>query len=541
MQLRLLSICATVPLLAVAQVYSRAKDNVGLTDRLQMPRLPQEESVVDFAKSRPDVGTYTKAADQGATSLRGAGESIAGRAGESESFQDTQKAIAKAAGQEPKLGFSQVKDQNAACSCDCCQVTKLLPSHFVNRPGGQQVTSTCAKAQGAPDGIENPTCPTQCAADKDNKNLAAAPGPMDYMRFCNYNCRPVADMEGAQCIQLSNRLTKRVKASESGNGKDLFTEPVLGFGSGLGFGGATGVAKAGGDGKDKGKSNGNGNGNGNGQGGNKGSGGASGGNEEAKLKVVYDMRKLVAERLRSEAGAAVSAGASSAEAVRLNTYNTKQATKKLKKISAQTIALAGSLEGGVTGVEGAKQTAEEAERKTGNMLKQGHNFAASMMKKVKKLTEAAIKKAIAPCVQTAADNIAEGKNLDKPKNWDRVVAARAANPYMAAVTAAVQRTAEYRRLSEATHAKALAAQLQANALMPHINVMEAQGDKLQAVVDRNKAKNLLKSAQALQAEAQGYWNTAQNTNNQISKWQAAATQAAAYAAWDYKASEGAFK
>jgi len=527
MQFRLLTLCASVPLLAVAQVQGMPG-----TDRPEMPRFPNKDAAQEFAKTRPDVGTYTKAAGQGATSLRGAGES----------FQDVQKAIAKSAGQEQEVGFSQAQDQGTPCSCDCCQVTKLLPSHFVNRPGGGQVTSTCAKAQGAPDGIPNPTCPTQCAADKENKNLAAAAGPMDYMRFCNYNCRPVADMEGAQCIQLSNRLTKIVKASESGNGKDLLVEPVLGFGSGLGFGGAGKADTGGGKGDKKDKGNGSGNGNGSGGGGNKaGGGGNGGGNGEAKLKVVYDMRKLIAERLRSEAGAAVSAGASSAEAVRLNTYNTKQATKKLKKISAQTVALAGSLEGGVTGVEGAKVTAEEAERKTSNMLKQGHNFAASMMKKVKKLTEAAIKKAIAPCVQTAADNIAEGKNLDKPKNWDRVVAARAANPYMAAVTAAVQRTAEYRRLSEATHAKAVAAQLQANALMPHVNVMEAQGDKLQAVVDRNKAKNLLKSAQSLQAEAQGYWNTAQNTNNQIGKWQAAATQAAAYAAWDYKASEGAFK
>lgn len=485
----------------------------------------------DFAKTRPDVGTYTKVAGQGATSLRGAGES----------FQDVQKAIAKSAGQEQEIGVPQQDQGGTPCSCDCCQVTKLLPSHFVQRPGGGQVTSTCAKAQGAPDGIPDPTCPTQCAADKENKNLAAASGPLDYMRFCNYNCRPVADMEGAQCVQLSNRLEKIVQNSDSGNGKDLLVKPVLGFGSGLGFGGAGGADDGSGKDKGDGKGNGGGNGNGSGQGGNKGGGGASGGNGEAKLKVVYDMRKLIAERLRSEAGAAVSAGASSAEAVRLNTYNTKQATKKLKKISAQTVAMAGSLEGGVTGVEGAKQTAEEAERKTSNMLKQGHNFAASMMKKVKKLTEAAIKKAIAPCVQTAADNIAIGKNLDKPRYWDRVVAARAANPYMVAVTAAVQRTAEYRRLSDATHARAVAAQEQANALMPHVNIMEAQGDKLQAVVDRNKAKNLLKSAQALQAEAQGYWNTAQNTNNQIPKWQAAATQAAAYAAWDYKASEGAFK
>jgi len=257
-------------------------------------------------------------------------------------------------------------------------------------------------------------------------------------------------------------------------------------------------------------------------------------------QIVYDMRKLIAERLRSEAGAMVSAGASSAEASRLNAWNTKQAQTELVKVNARTAQASSILEGGVAAVEAAKVTAEEAERKTGNLLKESHVVAASMIAKVKKLTKAAIEKAIEPCVKTAAETRATGKHLDKPDDWMKVVAARAANPYQAAVTGAVQRVDEYSRMANGLHSRALAAIKQANFLMPHASIARAHGDVIEAANQKKQATNLLLTAKSLQAEAQGYWDTANAASMTIPKWQNAAAQAAAYAAWEYKANEQAF-
>lgn len=138
-------------------------------------------------------------------------------------------------------------------------------------------------------------------------------------------------------------------------------------------------------------------------------------------------------------------------------------------------------------------------------------------------------------------NRAEAKGLDKPDDWVKVVAARAANPYQKAVTEAVQRTAEYKRYADGLMNQAYGAQKQANTLIPHANILEAQGDVIGAVIEKKEVTNLLSKARSLSAEAASYWNTAQSTRETIPKWQMAASQAAAYAAWEYKNNAKAFR
>jgi len=424
----------------------------------------------------------------------------------------------------------------APCSCDCCQVSKLLPTDFVPQQSGGAITSICAKPS-VQEEYEDPTCPSQCAQDNSEGIIHAAKGELDYARWCHYSCQPLSDAEGAQCVQFPKSVIDQA-TSDGGNGKEVHLPPVMGVGSGMGFADAHHAAeekkkKAGAaesdvaDDKDPEK---------------KAAEEASSseekeGEEPAKLKVKYDMRQLVAERLRSEAGAMVSAGASSAEQVRLNLFDTKHAAEEAAKVGVSNNKVASTLEGDVTGVESAKDTAEESERKVRKALKKGHNFAAGMMKDISDLATAAIKKAISPYVDAEAGYRATGKHLDMPDDWVKVVSARAANPYQAAVTTAVQRTDEYKRAADKLHAKAVDAQQQANFLMPHVNMMQAQGDTVGAAVEKRHAEDLVNRAHDLQAEAQGYWNKASQARATIPGWQEAAQKAAAYAAWEYKTVE----
>jgi len=252
-----------------------------------------------------------------------------------------------------------------------------------------------------------------------------------------------------------------------------------------------------------------------------------------KLKIVYDMRKLIAERLRSEAGAAVASGAAAAERVRINEWTTKQNSIVLKKLRVQYAAMAGKVEEGVASIEANKNIADEAETKTKKGLAEGRIFASAIVKETRKLADEMIKQAVLPCSEQAANDRASAKGLDKPEDWVKVVSARAANPFQKAVTDAVSRTAEYKNLADGLMDQAYGAQKQANSLAPHVNVLEAQGDVIGATIERKQVTNLLGRARALQAEAKGYWNTAASTRETIPKWQMATSQAASYAAWDY--------
>jgi hypothetical protein len=253
------------------------------------------------------------------------------------------------------------------------------------------------------------------------------------------------------------------------------------------------------------------------------------------------MRKLIAERLRSEAGANVAAAAAAAERVRINEWTTKQNLDKLKKLRTQYAAIGGKVEVSVAGVEAAKNEAEEAEINTKKNLAAGRMFATKMVKDVRTLTDAAIKAAVAPCTEQDANNRAEAKGLDKPKDWVKVVAARAANPYQKAVTDAVLRTSEYKNLADGLMDQAYGAQKQANTLISHVNALEAQGDVIGATIEKKQVTNLLAKARSLQQQAAGYWNTAQSTRETIPKWQMAAAQAAAYSAWEYSNNAKAFR
>jgi len=434
------------------------------------------------------------------------------------------------------------------CSCDCCQVQKMLPASFVKKAGGETITSVCWKAEAdAGTHSESETCPSMCQISADNQILTSAEGSVDYKRFCNTNCRPLADTTGSACVAFSGKSYAEASntTETGGNGKELYPKPVFGLGSG--YAQATVKASAQAAAPEAATE-----------------AAAAAPEEQAaaaaesaapapaapekpkappteRLKVVYDMRKLIAERLRSEAGAAVASGAAAAERVRINEWTTKQNAELLKKLRVKYAAMAGKVEEGVAGIEADKNGADEAEKKTQKGLAEGRIFASVIAKETRKLADEEIKKAVGPCAEKAANDRAAAKGLDKPEDWVKVVAARAANPYQKAVTDAVGRTAEYKNAADGLMGQAYAAQKQANSLIPHVNVLEVQGDMIGATIERKQVTNLLGRAKALQAQAKGYWNTAQSTRETIPKWQMAASQAAAYAAWEYSNNAQAFR
>jgi len=449
----------------------------------------------------------------------------------------------------PDSLISDAMQTGTPCSCDCCQVQKMLPMEFVPQPSGEKITSQCWKASsdmgaGTDANVdEGGICPAQCQLGSDNKILTSPKGQIDYNRFCNYNCQPVTDAVGTACIQFSSEHYRDASNSEGGNGKEVYPVPVMGLNSGYEGPSSGGTAKSAGPAAEaapgeataaapaaaapaetpaeKAK--------------------AEAAAKAAKLKIVYDMRKLISERLRSEAGAAVAAGAAAAERVRINEWTAKKKAGLLTKLRTRVSQTAGKVEEGVAGVEADTNAAADSERQTQVALADGRIFATKMVLEVRTLADEAIKKAVEPCSALAARNRAEAKGLDKPEDWVKVVSARAANPYQVAVRDAVMRTAEYKNLADGIMGQAYGAQKQANTLISHVNVLEAHGDVIGATIEKKQVTNLLSRAKSLQESARGYWKTADDTRKTIPKWQMAAAQAAAYSAWEYANNAKAFR
>jgi hypothetical protein len=330
--------------------------------------------------------------------------------------------------------------------------------------------------------------------------------------------------------------------SPDGNGNALALTPVLGIGSGYvtlpptdwggdSSGDTSGTRRIFGDGgTDAGTGTGTG-----------GTTAQSATKPEDAVEIVYDMRKLIAERLRSEAGAAVAEAASSAERVRINKFKANQDLTKLKKLKTEVTKIAGKVEQSTSGVEKEKNDATESENKAKKAIVEGSTLAAEILKTTRKLADEEIRKQATPSAEQAAKVRAEAKGLNKPDGWNKVVAARAANPYQEAVSAAVQRTAEYKRLADGLMGKAYAAQKEANGLISHVNALEAQGDTLGAIIEKKQITNLLSRARSIAAEATTAQTIAERTREAIPKWQNAAQQAAAYADWEYKQNAAAFR
>jgi len=416
----------------------------------------------------------------------------------------------------------------------------MLPAEFIKLDTGQLLTSQCSKPLGhdTNEGI----CPDKCNLHAGNEILRTAQGPVDYQRFCNYNCRPETDAIGSPCKVFDKEWYEKAQTKE-GNGKEVHPEPILGIGSDW-FTKSGPDVYTGGVGVRGGLP--------------KGTYGAAGPGAEGeaaapeqkapelqkqdeKVAITYDLRKIISERMRSEAGASTAAAVAAGERVRINRWQAKKKTDSLINLRRKAAVGAGKVEEHAAGFEVHRREAEKFETQTRKKLAEGRMLATNMMAQVRKLADAAIEKAVAPCAQQAARDRAKAKGLDKPPDWVKVVAARAANPYQKAVTDAVQRTAEYKNLADSQMNQAYGAQKQANTLIAHVNTLEAQGDAIGAAIERKQASDLLTKAKSLANAAAGNWKTAQKTRLTIPKWQMAAQQAAAYASWEYSNNARVFR
>jgi len=387
------------------------------------------------------------------------------------------------------------------CSCDCCQTVPRMPS--------EQTASLEFKCSGAPPDQQTDICPASCSASTADVVLTAAEEGMEYNRYCQYKCKPATMTVGSECVRLDAMETQKTFEFD-GNGDA--NSGILGAASNESTSWGNEMSTRAASQQEEQQS--------------------LEAAQSLKESIHYDVQAVIENRLRAETASAMArASAAEARAKADLAAADRAATEAAKADGVGRFGAAGqeaSVEAAAA-EEAARRSALEAERN----LQQIEVVAKNTAQNAAKDAVAEIKKQAAAPAKELAETDAKLWGWDKPKFWPKVEAVRAADPYQASMTVAVQRMGEYEGYAQGELGKAKGDQAKAIGLASQANAMEAQGDKMGAETLRHEIDGLLGSAKGHEAKAQSDWAMAETMRKSVPQWQDAAMKAATFAAWKY--------
>jgi len=412
---------------------------------------------------------------------------------------------------ELALGQDPVVDQTIAqlsfpCSCDCCQVMPRQPDEIVQLANNVTLEHKCA-----PPEVKTDLCPDQCEASNADVTLRSSVAEMDYMRYCAYKCKPVTVTPGSSCVRLNFQEISQA-AEESGNGNS--DAPFLVMKSNAKSTWETATEQA-----------------------------AVKVLQEAKKakqvsdmnqEVVWDMRNLISQRLRAEAGSAMARGSAAAARTQANEHAAERVATLAARVTSAVQPRGAEVEGATVGVAAEAEAAIASGAKSQLILKKAQAEASNLIADAKRLAVAEVKKQAAVAARQEAKAYATIQGWDKPSNWGKALAVRASEPYMQAMVSAVTRVSEYEGFARNLLGQAKGSQAKAQTLSAHANLMGAHGDKLGAATEWNQVKQLISKSEALQSQAQRFWLIADNTRKTIPEWQGAGAMAASRNAFEFE-------
>ncbi|CAE7300057.1 SLC8A1 [Symbiodinium natans] len=368
--------------------------------------------------------------------------------------------------------------------------------------GQSLLTHKCVHASPATD-----ECPMECVARDRRHTLEeeqyVKPGSaLDYARYCYHNCVPQVLINGGQCANLNS-------ANKTGGGFDLpkapkwspgdLKEPAKQTASEAKSveAAADAVAK-----------------------------------EELK-KVSWDLRGIVVERTRAEAGAAAARMAYAAERAKLHSQEIKRSTKMLDRVKTAVVEQSKTYEPDFQLSEANASAAAEAVAQSYNALKKAKASLRKVGERTRELTKTMVQDAAAQSAQMEAESYVRRMHLDETTAYRRQVANTAAFPYVSAVATGVQRIAEYEQAAAAAEQVAREAKVKMDRVQQEADKIAEAGDRIAAGMKRREATTLRHQAEDAEAEAAKYRATADQARESAQQWQEAAEKVAAQVAFQY--------
>eukprot|EP00746_Dinoflagellata_sp_MGD_P006141 gnl/MRDRNA2_/MRDRNA2_111962_c0_seq1.p1 gnl/MRDRNA2_/MRDRNA2_111962_c0~~gnl/MRDRNA2_/MRDRNA2_111962_c0_seq1.p1 ORF type:complete len:304 (+),score=93.72 gnl/MRDRNA2_/MRDRNA2_111962_c0_seq1:31-912(+) len=258
--------------------------------------------------------------------------------------------------------------------------------------------------------------------------------------------------------------------------------------------------------------------------------------EDQSAHVRWDIRKVIAQRLRAEAGANMARAAATEQRVHADKYVVTKDKEMALYVQKVLTPVAGKGQEAQVATESEAKTAAEEAALAQTHLTEAQVDSQTVVEETKKLVKAEIMKQAKAAAKQEAEADAYMAAWDKPDNWGKTLAVKAAAPYLTEMVNAITRTSEYDGFSRGLLSQAKSAQSQAQGLILHANQMKAQGDLLGSATEEKKVKLLIGKAKSLEEEANKFWKIADDTRKTIPEWQMGGNMAAARAAWEFKVS-----
>eukprot|EP00747_Dinoflagellata_sp_TGD_P091141 gnl/TRDRNA2_/TRDRNA2_164956_c0_seq5.p1 gnl/TRDRNA2_/TRDRNA2_164956_c0~~gnl/TRDRNA2_/TRDRNA2_164956_c0_seq5.p1 ORF type:complete len:521 (-),score=102.46 gnl/TRDRNA2_/TRDRNA2_164956_c0_seq5:158-1720(-) len=505
----------SMQLLLIVLVATVRSGVAGTTSLRRQSRLEQDSSQEPFSssvenltpKERPSV---EESDVPGLTFSNGSN-------GEPSGSEDDRNAWKKFTEEEASIPVPSVAQSGPPCNCDCCEVESRWPGDEITITNNARLDYRCGKPYAV-----SSACPSQCSLQDGSSVIGLKLGNdlVDYSRFCVYKCKPTTPTPGSTC--------RRLNATET----SMSTEPTM---NGVGDNPYRSVAV------DKGeqsrpswepkkykysqqaaaeednatvteKQ-------------------ASGEPSSAETKTMtWDLRKLIANRHRAEAGSEMTYAAAAGERVRKSAFSIKQASMLTKRMSDIISPAESEIDESMIQTEGNATAAEESAVTATKSVRLAEGmYDGSYLQDTRKLAEEAIEQAAAPAAEEEAKVDAKRFGWDKPDFWPKVLAVKAADPYMAQMSIAAQRASEYQSYAKSLVSQAKSVQDAAVNLNSIANALQSQGDKVGAATKFKQVKGLIARSKKMQAEAQKFWKVASDTQKTLPEWQSAAMGAANYA------------
>jgi len=413
------------------------------------------------------------------------------------------------------------------CACQCCQVVERLPAQYVTLPNGDVEKETCAFPVFPQDGdmrlsetAEASRCPAQCIhpdtlattttpvpgalstlTDADgesglaNVTLKGLPSVLSE-KFCRDDCEPVIPTIGTKCQRVGSGTTPAPLPGDDGlapPGMKTVADDGTGFDTDMPSNDERVEAAL--------------------------------DNNKPKTGPDFDLRSLVAGRLRAEAGAVMSHAALSGQQVKAAALAVKLDLGQTEQLTPVAAAAEGSLTGMGAGADQSSSDAMLASDEAVATMKKAEEEAPKLFMETKKLAAKMIQEKAAAAAEAEARLYAQRMAWDKPPSYGKLVAYRAAEPYGQMAAVAALRENQYTWRAQALEGQAAAARASVSEVPAHAAAMDELGDKLGAAAEREKISVAMQHASDLEREAQRSRDVAKDAHASEARWQTASNEA----------------
>jgi len=254
-----------------------------------------------------------------------------------------------------------------------------------------------------------------------------------------------------------------------------------------------------------------------------------------RQEVKWDMRNLIAQRLRAEAGADMTHGAAVAERVRLNQHLVGRNVARIKRLRVAMASVNTGLDKSVATSASAASAAKDASKKVAMVKKAAKSIYGQALRDARQTVLERLGTQLEAEVQEEAKAYAWRMGWARPKDYHVMLANRAAVPYLRGVAESTQRLAQYHAYANDKLDEAQELQKQAAAEVPHMLAARSQGDLLSAETHAENIEHLTGRSDSLERLAKQYQDTAPKIGDAIPQWQQAAAAASAYASAQHQA------